>query len=437
MRFVLACLFACSSNRPTETPAVEPPPPVVPTPPVAPTNPVVLTQMPGAMPTTPSVLVVTDPCPDVTPADRWVRISTKTTNDPHTILSPFGSAATAIYTADGKIHAPWTVLDLCSGKQAKETLSKVPTSGEPKLAVVYGAYNASPGVWFPGGKLHIKLDDARVPQRFDQVKIEFDGTAPIEAPARDAPTPRAGYSVAATDRGLLVWSGYDDHGRVLLDGAFFDRKTKAWRPLSKRAAPPGHGVATRIGDHILVFGGSPTDKTRIDANLYDPATDSWRALSTDDGPSPGGGAIRTGRYLVVYGTPHSARLDLATLRWKRLPASPLSLVNAQGHGWPATGDRIVSVQIPNDYTAPKGAILDVEKLTWTEIPFAKLPWNATAASEVIWTGARLIVWGGITVTRLPMHDDCAGAGSAPCLPSGPEVKVVRVTEAWVYRPILR
>ncbi|HZC73467.1 MAG TPA: hypothetical protein VE442_22410 [Jatrophihabitans sp.] len=192
--------------------------------------------------------------------------------------------------------------------------------------------------------------------------VSHDGAAynPVTDRWRILPTaplaPRRGARGAWTGKELIVAGGHGDRhqpfrpdARVFRSGAAYNPATHTWRRLPPMPHRPVDGPALWDGKELLFL--SPGAARGM---AYNPATNHWRLLPAMPLPRWGFAAVRTGRRVLVWGglsgdyptgtTPaHGEAYIPATNRWRALPASPL-----HGRAYP----------------------------------------------EAVWTGHRMIVWGG-------------------------------------------
>jgi N-acetylneuraminic acid mutarotase len=149
--------------------------------------------------------------------------------------------------------------------------------------------------------------------------------------------------------------------------------------------------------------GSPTDPGAGPARPK-----GWRKLPA--GPLRGrhsASAVWTGREMVVWGgawragnasiwLDDGAAYDPAADRWRRIAASPLAARSEAFIAW--TGKEVVvwggqthdSLSFGDEFD--DGALYDAAKDTWK--PMANWPLAHRYGARAVWTGSRLVVWGG-------------------------------------------
>ncbi|MGH9868456.1 MAG: Kelch repeat-containing protein, partial [Candidatus Polarisedimenticolia bacterium] len=173
-----------------------------------------------------------------------------------------------------------------------------------------------------------------------------------------APSPRAGHTAVWTGSRMVVWGGYTGSS-FLNTGGRYDPQSDHWSPTNTVQAPEGRLGHTAVwgGGRMIVWGGrlgSGTTTTATGAQ-YDPTGDTWSVTSSGSAPSAriGHTAVWTGSHMIVWG-------GYAAVNGTRLNT---------------------------------GALYDPSANTWTAVSLANAP-APRGDHTVLWTGARMIVWGG-------------------------------------------
>ena len=206
-----------------------------------------------------------------------------------------------------------------------------------------------------------------------------------------------------------------------------------WTPGPGSAAPDPRTDFTAVwtGTEMIVWGGSifsaPDTPT---GGIYDPVTETWRPVQLAGAPSARHGhtAVWTGTRMIVWGG-----IDLATSAALGTggiydPAGPGSWTATPATNAPAaryahtavwSGSRMIVWGGTNGTTAlGTGALLD-PAAGWTPTPPGP---PARQRHTAVWTGTRMIVWGGFfngAVINNGASFDPSGAGSwAPVQTSG-------------------
>jgi hypothetical protein len=234
------------------------------------------------------------------------------------------------------------------------------------------------------------------------------------------PAARSGPAAVWTGSEMLLWGGRAD-GRDLGDGAAYAPATDTWRPLSQSGAPgarSGHS-AIWTGHEMVVWGGTGPRGDLADGARYDPDTDTWRPISVTDAPSPRAGhlSVWTGDHMLVWGgaNEHSgsfqngAAYDPITDTWTPLPETDAASWIGSAV-W--TGSEMIVLG------AGLGAAYDPVEESWRSLPIEDGP-SPRLQSATVWTGADVLVWGGI---------DCCGLAEPPALDNGARYNAAE--DAW-------
>jgi hypothetical protein len=237
-----------------------------------------------------------------------------------------------------------------------------------------------------------------------------------------------------TGEKMIIWAGDGNSGSVN-SGALYDPITGSWTLISSTDNVPSHrtdlmdfhGIWT--GAQMMVWSGRSSDGEysdaatqrviRDDGGIYVPETDTWVAIAETD-LSPGRAYVHgvwTGSQMIVWGGNHetsaSGAQDLGveepTLGAIFTPGNvdttsddawqALSTTNAPSqrkHGvvvW--TGNRLLTWGGAYSHTLfyNDGASYDPETDSWTAISSIGAP-SGREFSAFVWTGSKLLVWGG-------------------------------------------
>src|SRR5262245_48443197 len=203
--------------------------------------------------------------------------------------------------------------------------------------------------------------------------------------------------VAWTGREALGWGG-GCCGDAQSNGAAYDPVTDSSYALPRSPlAPSQDPIGAWDGRELLVFvsgygpmgGRYPAGYARGAA--YNPATKSWRRLAAlpTAGPRFGGSAAWTGRELIVAGAGVRNRAAFAydpqADRWRRLAPLPSSRPGATAL-W--TGDRLIVWG-----GAASALAYDPATNSWSSV--ARPPLRAPESTSAVWTGRSLLAFGGV------------------------------------------
>lgn len=202
-----------------------------------------------------------------------------------------------------------------------------------------------------------------------------------------------------------------------------------WQAIEKTNGPSARcqHTATAVGNQMFLFGGvSPSD-----AFLYNPATNSWGALSAAGAPTPRllASAVYTGSKVIVWGGRDQverntgAVYDVATNTW-----APMTTTGAPSarynHAAVWTGTRMIvfgghAGDIDDPTVLSSGGSYDPATDTWSPISATGAPVTAGPFSGV-WTGSRLVVWGGSATATGAMYDPATDTWTPMSNANGPE-----------------
>lgn len=200
--------------------------------------------------------------------------------------------------------------------------------------------------------------------RYDPASDSWSDISPL-----DAPSPRYGHSAVWTGSSMVVWGGASlnlHYG----DGASYDPKTNTWSPIRTSGGPEarsGH-AAVWTGERMIVWGGGDDVQKFRTGGQYDPAGDTWRTTSTLGAPSgrSGASAVWTGEEWIIWG-------GSTGVYWTYPP-----FLGSGARYAPATD-------------------------TWTPMTSENSP-SPRAGQGAIWTGFKMILWGGIEDERIFTSD---------------------------------
>jgi len=209
----------------------------------------------------------------------------------------------------------------------------------------------------------------------------------------------------SADGEVLMWGGSRDADGILNDGGRYDISTATWAPLSAPLARKDHS-SVWTGTEWIIWGGSNEGGDFLDSGfLFDPVTGQRRTIDPTGAPS--GRANHTAVWapeigkMIVWGgwsggsiyRGDGAYYDPVTDSW-----SPVSLSNDPsprgGHTAIWTGDRMI-VWGGNSSAGrfSDGKALSIGN-TWTTISTSGDP-AARTSHTAVWTGEKMVIWGGI------------------------------------------
>jgi N-acetylneuraminic acid mutarotase len=224
----------------------------------------------------------------------------------------------------------------------------------------------------------------------------------------NAPTARDRHSALWTGSMVVVWGGTGNDGMSVNTGARYNPTTNSWTPTSVGTAPRPRSGATAVwtGTQMIIWGGYNGAGYLGTGGRYDPVTDSWLPTTLVFAPSARSGhtAVWTGQEMVIFGggfanAPLSTaeRYSPATDTWVGIP--PSTIAGRYGHTAVWTGTSMLVwggfVQGPTDPVMTNtGGRYDPVSNNWTPLSTTNAPSPRAVAHGAVWTGTRMLIWGG-------------------------------------------
>ncbi len=301
-----------------------------------------------------------------------------------------------------KIHAQAAAGSTCLGKWEATSMGAIPSARIGHTAVWTGAEMI---VWGGNGNSGGRY---------------FPATDTWEATSTGSlcPSGRQNHTAVWTGSEMIVWGGDDFAGNALSDGGRYNPTTNTWAPMSQGPSCPaaryGH-EAVWTGTEMIVWGGQyRSGAGRVQVNtggLYDPVTDSWTSMSTGAG-CPAGRidftAVWTGSEMIVWGGysntsmgyASGGRYDPTTDTWQPTSEGGSCPAGRYRHTAVWTGTEMIvwgGVVYPGEVTNTGGRYNPVTD-TWIASSTAGSCPNPREQHTAMWTGSRMIVWGGNDVS---------------------------------------
>jgi len=229
-----------------------------------------------------------------------------------------------------------------------------------------------------------------------------------------APAPRWFHAAVWTGAEMIVWGGRSNFSgdNNFNDGARYNPATDEWTPVNTQGAPAARSQCAAVwtGEEMIIWGGATEGGVPLASGAaYNPITDEWRPISSASGLAPRmePTAVWTGSEMIVFGGVDAtqpgwlsyadgARYNPFTDSW-----TPLSAYGAPGsrtgHTAVWTGERMIvwgGRELPSYSVLNDGAIYNPGSDIWTPIPFSYEAPQARMLHAAVWTGAEMIVWGG-------------------------------------------
>jgi len=229
-----------------------------------------------------------------------------------------------------------------------------------------------------------------------------------------APAPRHLHTAVWTGTEMIVWGGIQGNTR-LNSGGRYNPSTDTWLPTSTVGAPEARDSHTAVwtGTEMIVWGGcAATSGCFVPVSTggrYNPSTDTWLPTSTVGAPEGRRyhTAVWTGTEMVVWGgcvdnqcTSHRSsggRYNPTADSW-----TPTSMVNAptarSQHTAVWTGQEMLiwggCTSGECQVELSTGGRYDPASDSWVPINPTDAP-AGRAGHTAVWTGAEVIVWGGV------------------------------------------
>jgi hypothetical protein len=202
---------------------------------------------------------------------------------------------------------------------------------------------------------------------------------------------------------LVVGAAVTKDGNEYAAAAAYTPATDRWRSLPAPSIPSTQGEPTSVwtGHELFVWGGGFH-------HAFDPGTGRWRYLAGIDGAPQGGGfaLVWTGHLVLGWGggccggnLDTGAAYDPVADRWTVLPASPLSARYTSG-AWTGTELVIAGGSEADGRIFADAAAYNPATHRWRRL--ASMP-TPRAGATLTWAGDRLVVAGGYSAIPVGRH----------------------------------
>jgi len=226
----------------------------------------------------------------------------------------------------------------------------------------------------------------------------------------NAPTARFSCGAVWTGLEMIVWGG----GYIAIcggpgTGGRYNPTTNVWTATSTVGAPENRGYHSTVwsGTELIVWGGD-CDTTFNTGGRYNPSTDMWRATSTTNAPASRylHSAVWSGSEMIVWGGVEfgtgvyfntGGRYNPVSDTWQPTTAAGAP-TGRTGHRAVWTGNEMVVwggwVYFPTPVYFNTGGRYNPATNTWLPTSTFNAP-EARTGHSAIWTGSRMVVWGGV------------------------------------------
>ncbi|MFH1226482.1 MAG: hypothetical protein V1701_01095 [Planctomycetota bacterium] len=240
--------------------------------------------------------------------------------------------------------------------------------------------------------------------------------------ALNAPTPRSGHTAVwdATDSSMIIWGGRNanDYHNT---GGIYNRLSESWTSTSTVNAPQPRDEHTTVwtGTEMIVWGGKNDTTYYADGGRFNPSTGSWTPLIINSLSSSRQRhtAVWTGTEMIIWGGDAGITATYNTGS-KYYPSNPISNRWASVSGNNAPTARTQHTAVYNAGTMivwggasqntdtgvitwfNTGSTYNIGADNWTTInnALANTP-ISRAGHTAIWTGTKMVVWGGAQGTN--------------------------------------
>lgn len=223
----------------------------------------------------------------------------------------------------------------------------------------------------------------------------------------EAPSARASHTAVWTGTEMVVWGGFGSSGYPAA-GARYNLAQQTWAAVGTTGSPSGRDshVAVWNGSRMLVWSGRNNVGLLADGGAYVPGTDTWTALPLTGAPEGRrfATAVWTATNMVVWGGQglngelgSGGRLACDTggipQSWQATSATGAPSARI-GHTAVWTGSRmIVWGGLQGSTFLADGAAYDPVADVWTPLATALAP-TARTAHVAVWSGSEMLVFGG-------------------------------------------
>jgi N-acetylneuraminic acid mutarotase len=208
--------------------------------------------------------------------------------------------------------------------------------------------------------------------------------------------------VIAVNLRVVPASGLSAPGNVPVDGVTL---ANSWTPLDAGTDPQAEHKAIWTGNAVAIYGGSGNFGIPAAGAFFDPRAGGWQQIpSSPFGPSPRshGAVVWSGRTLIVFGGDFfgtamgdGAEYDPTSNFWSFLPGgfSAPSARTGMAAVWAAGQMLIFGGRNGTSYFSDTFAYSRFSG--WSQMSFWFHPSGGRAFPISVWTGRRMLVWGGI------------------------------------------
>jgi N-acetylneuraminic acid mutarotase len=237
-----------------------------------------------------------------------------------------------------------------------------------------------------------------------------------------APVPRSGLVMVWTGSSMIVWGGTVVGAHYPNSGGRYDPVLDRWTPTLSPNAPSERSRHSAVwtGSRMIVFGGSYIEDPLNSGGRYDPVTDSWTPTSPSARPMSTHTAVWAGDRMIVWGggcynfQQRGWSYDPIQDAWQYIGDVGYALAGV-GHTSVWTGSRMIvwGGEVCDPQTGVRsvtsaGASYDPASNSWQLLSTVKAP-GPRRGHTAVWTGSRMLVWGGTDLDNRQHYFDTGGA----------------------------
>ena len=227
----------------------------------------------------------------------------------------------------------------------------------------------------------------------------------------DALSDRRSHSAVWTGTEVIFWGGFCFPG-FQGNGSRFNPVNQTWKATSVDGIPVGREShqAVWTGDRMAVWGGRTENGVRNDGGLYDPVADNWSPLPSGNAPTARfeftmvwtGDRILVWGGTVASGRPVNTGAQLIFQNGVPVSWQPITLTGAPAaralHAAVWTGEKmLVWGGLGAGSLLSDGAAYDPVSDSWEPLETQGAPASRDLHSAV-WTGSEMLIYGGNTVS---------------------------------------
>jgi len=254
----------------------------------------------------------------------------------------------------------------------------------------------------------------------------------------DAPDIRIGGSKAVWTGSFAIFWGGNDSVAPTNTGGLYDPVADSWRPTTTVGAPLPRQLHTAVwtGGEMIVWGGTDNTAMLGDGARYNPMTDTWRPMSTLNAPNGRARhtAVWTGSEMIVWGGEDGpglptikynsgGRYDPVVDTWTNTFAAGATPSPRSRHTAIWTGNRMIvwgGTDIANTLLGT-GSQYNPVANSWAAVTQANAP-GARWGHGAVWSGDEMLVWGGFSPYTATKWND--GGRFNPILNSWTPITIV-------------